>query len=132
MTAVFLETSALLRMLFGEKGGDYVVKRLQESDRAIASRLIRVEAERALIRLSLEHPRSRGQLLDVERELKRLWPKVDFIEITREICDLAGRIAPRSRVRSLDAIHVATYFRMKEIDPKIELLTFDERIKREI
>jgi predicted nucleic acid-binding protein len=132
VTAVFLETSALLRTLFGEEGGDYVVKRLEQSDRAIASRLIRVEAERALIRLSLEHPRSHGRLLDIERELKRLWPKIDFIEITREICDLAGRIAPRSMLRSLDAIHLATYFRIKEFDPKLELLTFDERIKREV
>jgi predicted nucleic acid-binding protein len=132
VTAVFLETSALLRMLFGEEGGDYVAKRLRQSDRAIASRLIRVEAERALIRLSLEHRGSQGQLLDMERELKRLWPKLDFIEMTREICELAGRIAPRSRLRSQDAIHLATFFRIKELDPKIELLTFDERIRREI
>ena len=132
MTAVFLETSALLRMLFGEEGGDYVVKRLQEADRAIASRLIRVETERALIRLSLDRPRSHRQLLELERELKRLWPKIDFIEVSRDICDLAGRLAPRSRLRSLDAIHLATYFRAKELDPTIEILTFDERIKQEI
>jgi predicted nucleic acid-binding protein len=132
VTAVFLETSALLRMLFGEDSGDYVIKRLEQSDRVIASRLIRIEAERALLRLSLDRPRSHGQILDVEREMKHLWPKLDFIEITRDICDLAGRIAPRSQLRSLDAIHLATYFRIKELDPNIELLTFDERIKREI
>ena len=132
MTAVFLETSALLRMLFGEEGGDFVVKRLQEADRAIASRLIRVETERALIHLSLDRPRSHRQLLDLERELKRLWPKIDFIEVSRDICDLAGRLAPRSRLRSLDAIHLATYFRAKELDPTIECLTFDDRIKQEI
>jgi predicted nucleic acid-binding protein len=132
VTAVFLETSALLRMLFGEEGGDYVVKRLQEADRAIASRLIRVETERALIRLSLDRPRSHRQLLELERVLKRLWPKMDFIEVSRDICDLAGRLAPRSRLRSLDAIHLATYFRVKELDPTIEILTFDDRIKQEI
>jgi predicted nucleic acid-binding protein len=132
VTAVFLETSALLRMLFGEVGGDLVVKQLQEADRAIASRLIRVETERALIRLSLDRPRSHRQLLELERELKRLWPKIDFIEVSRDICDLAGRLAPRSRLRSLDAIHLATYFRAKELDPSIEILTFDDRIKQEI
>ena len=132
MSAVFLETSALLRMLFGEEGGDLVAKRLQEADRAVASRLIRVEAERALIRISLDQPGSHAPLLELERELKRLWPKIDFIEVTREICDRAGRIAPRSRLRSLDAIHLATYFRTRELDPKIEILTFDQRIKKEI
>jgi predicted nucleic acid-binding protein len=70
--------------------------------------------------------------LEIEQELKRLWPKKDFIEITREICNLAGRIAPRSRLRSRDAIHLATYFRTKELDPKVEILTFDERIRHEV
>ncbi len=132
MTAVFLETSALLRMLFGEDGGDSVVQRLREADRAVASRLIRVEAERALIRLVLDHPRSQKKLLEMERELKHFWPKLDFIEVTQEICDQAGRIAPRSRLRSLDAIHLATYLTIKELEPSIEMLTFDERIQREI
>ncbi|MBP1598617.1 MAG: putative nucleic acid-binding protein, contains domain [Acidobacteria bacterium] len=131
MTAVFLETSALLRMIFGEHGGDVVVERLQEADRAIASRLLRVEAERALIRLSLDHPRSHRQVLGLERELKLLWPKIDFIEVSRDICDLAGRLAPRSRLRTLDAIHLATFFRARELDPAIEILTYDERIKQE-
>ena len=132
MTAVFLETSALLRMLFGEQGGDLVVKRLQEAGRAIASRLMRVEAERALIRLGLDRPRSHRQVLGLERELKLLWPKIDFIEVSRDICDLAGRLAPRSRLRTLDAIHLATFFRVRELDPTIEILTFDERILLEI
>lgn len=131
MTAIFLETSALLRMLFDEEGGDLVSERLQNAERTVASRLIRVEAERVLIRLSLDRPRNQAHVLELERELRRLWPKMDFIEVTREICDLAGRIAPRSRLRSLDAIHLATYFRVKELDPDIELLTFDQRISRE-
>jgi len=131
VTAIFLETSALLRMLFDEEGGDLVSERLQNAERTVASRLIRVEAERVLIRLSLDRPRNQAHVLELERELRRLWPKMDFIEVTREICDLAGRIAPRSRLRSLDAIHLATYFRVKELDPDIELLTFDQRMSRE-
>ncbi len=132
MTAVFLETSALLRMLFGEEGGGEVAKRLQGAERAVASRLIRVECERALIRISLDRPESHRQVLALERELKRLWPKIDFIEVSRDVCDLAGRLAPKSRLRTLDAIHLATWFRARELDPGMEILTFDERIRQEI
>jgi predicted nucleic acid-binding protein len=132
VTAVFLETSALLRMLFGEEGGDRISERLRNAERAIASRLVRVEVERVLIRLSLDQPKNQKQVVELERELKHFWPKIDFIEMTRDICDLAGRIAPQSRLRSLDAIHLATYFRMRELDPNIEILTFDERIMREV
>jgi predicted nucleic acid-binding protein len=132
VTAVFLETSALLRMLFGEEGGDRISERLRNAERAVASRLVRVEVERVLIRLSLDQPKNQKQVVELERELKHFWPKIDFIEMTRDICDLAGRIAPQSRLRSLDAIHLATYFRMRELDPNIEILTFDERIMREV
>jgi predicted nucleic acid-binding protein len=119
-------------MLFGEEGGAPVSERLKNAERAVASRLVRVEVERVLIRLSLDQPKSLKQVVELERELKHFWPKIDFIEMTRDICDLAGRIAPRSRLRSLDAIHLATYFRMRELDPNIEMLTFDERIMREV
>lgn len=132
MTAVLLETSALLRMLFGEEGGDYISERLRNAERAVASRLVRVEVERVLICLSLDQPKNQKQVVELERELKHFWPKIDFIEMTRDICDLAGRIAPQSRLHSLDAIHLATYFRMRELDPNIEILTFDERIMREV
>ena len=37
-----------------------------------------------------------------------------------------------SRLRTLDAIHLATYYRVKELDPMIEMLTFDERIRGEV
>ncbi len=84
------------------------------------------------MRLSLNRPEIERLLPNLERELKLFWPKVDFIEVTREICDLAGRIAPRSRLRSLDAIHLATYYRLRELDPSIQILTFDERIKSEV
>jgi uncharacterized protein len=132
MSAVFLETSALLRMLFQEDGGDIIVKRLRASERVICSRLIRVETERALIRLSLNYSKSHKLIAKLQHELRLFWPKVDFIEITREICDRAGRIAPGSRLRTLDAIHLATYYRVKELDPMIEMLTFDERIRGEV
>jgi predicted nucleic acid-binding protein len=119
-------------MLFHEKGGDAVSKRLRESGRVISSRLLRVEAERAVLRFGLDRPEHQRLQMQLERELKLFWPHVDFIEVTRDICDLAGRIAPRSRLRSLDAIHLATYCRVRELDPSIKILTFDQRIKDEV
>ena len=132
MTPVFLETSALLRMLFQEKGGDAVSKCLRGSGRVISSRLLRVEAERAVLRFGLDRPEHQMLQMHLERELKFFWPNLDFIEVTRDICELAGRIAPRSRLRSLDAIHLATYYRVQELDPSIKILTFDQRIKDEV
>ena len=132
MNTVFLETSALLRMLLGEEGGDLVLKRLGEADRVVASRLVRIEVERALIRLSLDFPKNRRQLSELDREVKHLWPKIDFLEITKDVCDLAGRVSPMSRLRSLDAIHLATFLKARGLEPEMQMLTFDDRLRQEL
>jgi predicted nucleic acid-binding protein len=53
---------------------------------------------------------------------------LDVMEMTREICEAAGRVAPRSRLRSLDAIHLATFQRLRLLAPDAILLSFDERL----
>ena len=131
MNPVFIETSALLRLIFQEAEGNLVSARLRTASRIVASRLIWVETERALIRYSLGRHHA-AQLALFKYELKSFWPKVDFIEISAEICEIAGRIAPTANLRSLDAIHLATYLRLKESHPTLEMLTFDHRIKTEL
>ncbi|MBN1443617.1 MAG: type II toxin-antitoxin system VapC family toxin [Planctomycetes bacterium] len=128
MTSVFLETSALLRMLFGEKGAEEVRAAISASQRVFASRLLRVEAERALLRFALDHPDEQGNLPLLHRHLDDLWPVLHFFEVSREICDLAGRLAPASRLRTLDAIQLTTFQKARALDPAAALLSFDRRI----
>lgn len=128
MSVVFLETSALLRALFGEEGGDEVRERLSSADRILASRLLQVEAERALLRAVIDHPELEHAVPDLERELRIVWSHVDMLEMTQAICDLAGRIAPRARLRSLDALHLATFHRARQLASDVVMLTFDRRL----
>lgn len=127
MKAVYLETSALLRLL-NEEGAKDVERKLRSSDHVVASRLLKVEAERALLRLALDRPGSEALIADLERELRDLWPRVSFLEVTAEVCDHAGRVAPTSRLRTLDAIHFASFLRARQLSPGVEMLSFDERI----
>jgi predicted nucleic acid-binding protein len=126
--AVFLDTSALLRYLLDGEGGAYVAKRLRSARRVIASRLIQVEARRAFLQIVCDHPEAEPQLPRWERDLENIWSKVDFLEMSREICDHASQVAPRARLRSLDAIHLATYQRALRVEPTLELLSFDRRL----
>ena len=100
--------------------------------RVTASRLARVEAERALLRLRLEAPGTERAVAGLARTLDDLWDRIDCLEITEEICALAGRIAPASRLRTLDAIHLATFHQLRRTDPGMRMLTFDERLLREL
>ena len=129
MNPLFVETSALLNVLFREAGYESTLEKLQNADRIIASRLIRIEAERAVLRTALAHPEIKEKIkLEFEPILKSFWSKFDFLEITKEICVDAGVIAPESNLRSLDAIHLASFLWIKSRDPKIELLSFDQKI----
>lgn len=128
MTAIFIETSALLRVLFQEPGFHETQREISSADRLISSRLLRVEAERSVTRLALSHSQGEALAVDLETRLKMIWPKFDFIEITKAICDAAGTIAPRSHLRTLDAIHVASFLWAKAKHPDIKLLSCDERV----
>jgi predicted nucleic acid-binding protein len=125
----YLETSALLRLLLGQEGAEEVRGRLARAEHAVSSRLLEVEADRALLRILLDRPGSGTLVADMRREFTgHLRPRITFFEITREICVTAGRVAPASRLRALDAIHIATFLNARELSKDVRMLSFDERI----
>jgi predicted nucleic acid-binding protein len=46
-----------------------------------------------------------------------------------EVCELAGRIAPASHLRALDALHLATWQLARQHHADLEFLTFDTRLR---
>lgn len=126
--ALYLETSALLRVLLDQGASRAILARLDRADRLLTSRLTRIECERALLRLGAERASDPEQLARVEQEMAGLFDRVELLEISAEIGDLAGRIAPTSLLRSLDAIHLATWQIARRLAPELELLTADKRL----
>ncbi|MBM4378325.1 MAG: type II toxin-antitoxin system VapC family toxin [Deltaproteobacteria bacterium] len=128
MKPLFLDTSAVLKVLFNEPGAEDVAARMQAAPRLLASRLVRIEAERAIHRLVQRRPEAERARPLLEHALRELWPQVDMWDLSEDICALAGRIAPGSHLPSLDAIHLATWQRAREHHADLELLTFDARL----
>lgn len=124
---VYLESSACLRYLFGAEGAGDVADALREADRVLSSRLLIVEVERVVLRMSLAKQK-RGIAKEVRAALPHIWARVDIVEVSRKICESAGRIAPRTTLRSLDAIHLATFEFVQALDPEVVMLTFDRRL----
>ncbi len=129
MKPSFLDPSAVLKVLFNEPGEEDAVARMKGAPRLLCSRLLRVEAERAIHRLVQRQPEAEWARPLLEHALGELWPQLDMWDLTEDICALAGRIAPGSHLRSLDAIHLATWQRAREHHPGLELLTFDRRLR---
>lgn len=115
----YVDASAILRVLFAEKGGAVLLTR---GERAVSSELVEVETFRALERVRL-----RGELDDDTTAIKRkeltdFLAMLDLAPIDRRVIDRA-KLSFGINVRSLDSLHVATA-EVLLLDADGELLEF--------
>jgi predicted nucleic acid-binding protein len=127
--ALYLDTSALLRAALEGGVTPDLERRLAAASTLITSRLTLVEAARAFLRLRQLGRVSAAQLADAEREVAAVLGRCDLWELTRAVCDEAGRVAPRLGLRTLDALHLATFVLARRRLDGLELLTTDERLR---
>jgi predicted nucleic acid-binding protein len=132
VNAVYLETSAVVRWLLGEPNALKIAKRIQETAEPLCSALTLLEAQRALARAERERPSRARQLHLLRRQLVEASADWHLMEITPDIRIRAGEPFPNEPVRTLDAIHLATALHFARVFPALPVLTFDERILRNL
>lgn len=115
MAVVYVDASALGRVLLGEPDAPAVRRELSRFDQHVASRLLRVE----LRRLALRHDRveAAGELLAA----------VALVPVHAEVLDEAETLPPAS-VATLDAIHLATALRLAAAGDLDAIMTYDARL----
>jgi predicted nucleic acid-binding protein len=125
---LYVDTSAVLRAVLERGLTPDVEAKLDAAQFLITSRLSLVETGRALTRLRCEGvPESR--IAEAGHEIDAIWARCTVWEITTAVCDLAATISPASPLRTLDALHLATYLlARRRIGGNIELLTTDARL----
>jgi len=128
VSAVYLETSAVLRWLFGEPDAPAIARRIQEAAEPVCSALTLLEANRALVRAERERRRWGGRLRLLRRQLGVASADWNVLEITPDIRIRAAEAFPVEPVRTLDAIHLATALLLARAFPGLSVLTFDGRI----
>jgi predicted nucleic acid-binding protein len=97
---LYLDSSAIVKLVLREAGSDALRSMLDETDDAMTatSSLSRVETARAVQRLGED---AVSMALTVLRSFR-------LLEIDDEILDRAATLLPGTALRSLDAIHVAS------------------------
>ena len=111
----YLDASAVIKLVITEAESRALRAFLADQPRRAASRLVGVEAARALSRLGI----SGGQ------ELTDVLAHLDQIDVTEDVLREASRLPPPS-LRTLDAIHLATALALR---PDLEaLVTYDRRL----
>jgi predicted nucleic acid-binding protein len=125
---LYVDTSAVLRAVLERGVTPEVEAKLGAAQFLITSRLSLLEAARALARLRHEGV-AESRVADAARELDAIWARCTVWELTVAVCDLAATVAPASPLRTLDALHLATYLLARRaVGGDIELLTTDTRL----
>lgn len=127
-SALYLDTSAVLRAVLESGTSPEIEARIRTATALLTSRLALVESARALARVRALGTASEAQLADAARAIDDLWSRCEVWELDREVCDLACVIAPQASLRTLDALHVATFHLARRRVGRLELLTTDERL----
>jgi uncharacterized protein len=115
MAAVYLDSSALVKLAVREVHSDALRKHLRRRRPLISSTLARTEVLRALL------PGGEPALAAGRRVLTR----VDLVRVNDPVLSQAGTMLP-VELRSLDAIHIATAGRVGS--DLAEIVTYDQRM----
>lgn len=112
MAGIYLDTSALGRVLLEEPDYQRTAGALGEFDRYVSSRLLRVELRRLANRFA------------VLARADRLLADVALLPLPQSLLDAAEIIEPTD-VATLDAIHLASAVRMQEEGVVSTIMTYD-------
>jgi predicted nucleic acid-binding protein len=115
VAAIYLDTSALGRVLLQEPDAPAVLRELTRFDQRVASRLLRVE----LCRIALR----RGRLSEADQ----LLTGVALIPIDDSLLAAAETVQPAT-VATLDAVHLATALRLAGAGHLDAVMTYDKQL----
>ena len=128
-SSLYLDTSAVLRAILESGVSPDLEARIARAPVLITSRLSPVEASRALHRLRQLGQISETKLADADRELSAVWARCELWELTTAVCERARQVAPAKSLRTLDALHLATFVMARERIEDLELVTADQRLR---
>lgn len=125
---LYVETSAVLRWLFAETGGEAIRARLAVASKVTSSRLTLIEARRVVRRAEQDGRLTSAQCADVLAVLAQAASTWAMLEISEGVAHRAEERFPNEPVRTLDAIHLASALLLREAFPDLEIVSADERI----
>ena len=128
-SCLYLDTSAVLRAILENGTSPEVEAQIAAAPALVTSRLSLVESSRALHRLRQIGNVSEVELADAQREVGAVWARCELWELTPSVCERARQVAPGTSLRTLDALHLATFVLAREKIEGLELVTADDRLQ---
>jgi len=126
---LYAETSAVLRWLFAEEGGESIRSALATAEKVTSSRLALIETRRVVRRAERDGRITAAQAVDLLGVLAQATSTWAVLEISEEVAQRAEDGFPSEPVRTLDAIHLASALFLRQSFPDLVILTADDRVR---
>jgi len=122
----YIDSSVLLRIVFNLPGSKINLKKYKK---LFSSELMLIECDRTVDRLRLENYLTDMQRAEVQTVLSNAYQSISIVEFDYKII-LRARGSFPTVVKTLDAIHLSTALKCKEIlSPELIFLTHDNQLK---
>jgi predicted nucleic acid-binding protein len=125
----YAETSAVLRWLFAETGGEALRATLAAARKVTSSRLTLIETRRVVRRAEREGRMTAAQCADVLAVFAQAASTWAILEVSAEVAHRAEDRFPNEPVRTLDAIHLASALFLRQSFPDLVVMTADDRVR---
>lgn len=123
---IYFETSAFMKILLGGPGNDLARIAWDDADRIATSLITYTEARATVAAAARNGTLSTDEVAPIRSTLERMWRRCDVVDVTFAIAAVAGDLAGTWRLRSLDAIHLASV--LEVADDRTVLQTWDRRL----
>ncbi len=126
---VYLDTSALLKLLVDEPGRELMLEVADTSPIATTSVLTEVESRAALARMRAGGRLTAGQHRDAVARFEELWTSVGALDIDPGVLRQAVSLAERHALRGYDAVHLASALAVPAAAGQVAFACFDEELR---
>ena len=127
---LYVESSAVLAWLLGEERGSETRQGIAAADIVFTSDLTVIECDRVLARAAAMGTQSNTEVATRRALVGAVAGHWVVLAIDNEVVTRSRQTFPREPVRSLDAIHLSTALLARNLAADVQLLSLDERIRR--
>ena len=127
MAIVYLDSSALVKLVVEEDGSDVVASLWDGADAVMSSGLAYPEVRAALAAARRDDRISARSLRTAKDEWERFWGSLVIVESSRSVLVDAGGLAERYRLRGYDAVHLASAMTIP--GPHMLMAVWDDRLR---
>ena len=128
MTIVYLDASALVKLVVEEDGSELVAELWDRCDAATSSRLAYAEVCAALAASFRKREMDAAGYQQAKADWEEFWKAVRPVELTASVELVAGAVAERQSLRGADAVHLASVLALDHED--LIFAVWDRRLHR--